>query len=287
MMKTIIFGNTWVLNNIKYEVDNMSDKIKTVWIVVPCYNEQDMLPQIYNEFADELHAMKRNGLASEDSIVLFVDDGSSDNTWSVITDITNTISDIHGMKLQKNSGQLCALMAGLMLAHSLNVDAAITIDCDGQDDIHAMSEMVRKFNEGNDIVYGVRNNRDTDTWFKRNTALAYYKIMGLFDKSFIYNHADFRLMSHKVLDYLDNHGEPKPFLRRICGSLTYYEKLPSDYVYYSRKERTAGDTHYSLLKMIKFALTGAKQRVNHEMGHASHDNQFQVETCTYQAVNHV
>lgn len=258
----------------------MPDDSKTVWIIIPCFNEEKMLPQIYNEFVDELHNMKKNNIANDNSIILFIDDGSSDSTWNIIKSIANEIHDVHGMKLKKNTGQLHALMAGLMYAKDLNIDATITIDCDGQDDIHAMSEMMKKFNAGNEIVYGVRNNRDSDTWLKRNTALMYYKFMRLFDKSFVYNHSEFRLMSHRVLEYLDNHGEYKPFLRKICGALTYYEKLPSDFVYYTRKERIAGDTHYSLWSLCKLAMISMKP-INHEIGHVSHDDQFQIETCTY------
>jgi hypothetical protein len=175
-------------------------------------------------------------------------------------------------------------MAGLMTAKDFGIDATITIDCDGQDDIHAMSEMMKKFNAGNEIVYGVRDNRDSDTWLKRNTALAYYKLMRLFDKSFIYNHSEFRLMSHLVLEYLDNHGEYKPFLRKICSTLTYYDKLPSEYVHYSRKARIAGKTHYSLWSLIKLAMISMKP-VNHSIGHVSHDKQYRIEEFTYYSRN--
>lgn len=258
----------------------MSDGLNTVWILVPCYNEGKMLPEIYHEFVAELHNMKNQKIASEKSILLFIDDGSSDNTWEIIENLSNEIEDVHGLKLKQNAGQLHALMAGLMLAKELNIDATITIDCDGQDDIHTMSDMMCKFNEGYDIVYGVRNNRDSDTWLKRNTALAYYKFMRLFDKSFVYNHSEFRLMSHRVLEYLDNHGEYKPFLRKICFALSHYEKLPSTCSYYTRKERIAGETHYSFWALFKLALISMKP-VNHEVGHVSHDEQYQIEKCTY------
>lgn len=257
--------------------------MKTLWIVVPCYNEEDMLPNIYMDFIKELHILKRRKLISDKSLILFVDDGSTDSTWKYIKQLTEQYEEIEGLKLKNNSGQMHALLAGLMTAKKHHASAVITLDCDGQDDITLMEQMVEKYLEGNDIVYAVRNNRDSDSWFKRTTAQLYYRIFRIFNKSLIYNHAEYRLMSNRILYYLDAHGEDKPFIRKICGAITYYDKVPSAYVYYSRHERIAGKTHYSLKSMLKLALSSLRP-VTHETGHVSHKKQYQIETCTLEPI---
>jgi len=255
-----------------------------VWIVIPCYNEEKILPKIYERFVDELHDMKQNNIADNNSIILFVDDGSSDNTWNIISSISEKYKDVHGLKLERNAGQQCAILAGLMTAKKNGADATITIDCDGQDDIHAMTQMMQAFNSGYDIVYGVRNDRSCDTFIKRNAALVYYRLIRLFDRNMICNHGDFRLMSKNVLDYIDAHGEHTLFLRKLCSTIDYnYENIKSVRVYHKRLEREAGETHYSLSMMFQLAIHSLRP-VHHKIGHASHKNQYMIKLCTYKSI---
>ena len=192
----------------------MKKQLKTLWIVIPCFNEARTLIKTYTDFVNELHKMKNYGLISANSIIVFVDDGSSDATWNIIEDISNEINDVHGIKLNRNYGQFNALMAGLVTAKESYADAVVTIDCDGQDDVSCISEMVEKFNQGADIVYGVRNNRDSDSAFKRTTAVTYYKLMRLFDKSIVYNHSDC-LLNFKVFLNAFLFSVTKKFLKLV------------------------------------------------------------------------
>ena len=254
--------------------------MRDLWIIVPCFNEEKILPQTCDCFISKLHKMKEEQVVSTDSIILFVDDGSYDDTWNIIFRLSEEHKDVHGLKLKENVGQQRALLAGLMTAKDYGADMTVTMDCDGQDDINAVTEMVHAFDNGYNIVYGVRNNRDTDTWLKRNTALLYYNIMRLFDKTMIYNHSEFRLMSYKVLCYLDAHDELDLFIRKICSSIAYYEDIPATSVYYKRLSREAGDTHYSFSALVKLAIKSLKP-VEHEIGHVSHAHQYTIETSTY------
>lgn len=256
------------------------NRSNVLWIIVPCYNEEAVLTRIYRDFIDILHIMKINGMVDIRSVLVFVDDGSTDNTWNVIKSITNKSYDVHGLKLKENSGQQCAIMAGLMMAKRFNADVTISIDCDGQDDLSAMVDMVEKYNAGYDIVYGVRNNRDSDTFFKRFTALMYYKLIKFFDKTMIYNHSEFRLMSRKVLCYLDSHGEKQLFIRKLCSHIDYYAHVKSTSVYYARSEREAGETKYSASSLIRLALISIRP-VKTKIDSVPHDNQYKVETFTY------
>lgn len=224
----------------------------TISIVVPCYNEE----QVLNETARRLVALM-NQMADakqidpQHSTILFVNDGSSDQTWPLIASLHKTLPYVCGVKLAGNVGHQNALMAGLDTARTL-ADAIISIDADLQDDINVIPEMVTLFAEGNDIVYGVRRERTTDTWFKRNTALGFYHLMRWWGVRSVYNHADFRLMSRRAVEQLGQYRERNLFLRGIVPLIGY----KTAQVYYDRAERFAGESKYPLSKMINFAIDG-------------------------------
>lgn len=219
-------------------------------IVVPCYNEEEMLPETTRQLTAVIKRMEEDKSISSGRI-LYVDDGSRDRTWSLIEQYASENYKVCGLKLSRNSGHQFALTAGLEWAAD-NADAAISIDADLQDDVNAIFDMVKSFNNGADIVYGVRRERKTDTFFKRNTALMFYRLMNRLGGKIIYNHADFRLMSRRALKSLMEYPERNLFLRGMVASLGY----PSDIVYYDRRERMAGVSKYPLKKMISFALDG-------------------------------
>lgn len=221
----------------------------TLAIIVPCYNEEEVLPQTNQRLTALLEGMVRDHLVDEQSYILYVDDGSRDCTWSLIEQYRG--QHVRGLKLAANVGHQNALMAGLETAR---VDAHVTvsIDADLQDDINAIPEMVRKFNNGTDIVYGVRRKRDTDSWFKRTTAQAFYRFMSSMGVKSVYNHADFRLMSRRALDALCEYEERNLFLRGLVPLVGYN----TDSVYYDRLERQAGESKYPLSKMLSFAVDG-------------------------------
>ena len=219
-------------------------------IVVPCYNEEEMLPETTKQLTAVIDKMVHDRSISTGRI-LYIDDGSKDNTWKLIEKYASESNKVCGLKLSRNSGHPFALTAGLEWA-SENADAAISIDADLQDDVNAIYDLVKCFNDCKDIVYGVRRERKTDTFFKRNTALLFYKLMNKLGGRIIYNHADFRLMSRRALKSLMDYPERNLFLRGMVASLGY----PSDTVYYDRKERMAGVSKYPLKKMISFALDG-------------------------------
>ncbi len=171
-----------------------------LWMVIPCYNEEVVLPKTAPMFLAELNQMVADGQISDESRILFVNDGSSDDTWKLIQAFSKQDRHYIGIAQSRNRGHQNAVLAGLMEAMD-HCDITISIDCDGQDDIHAMEEMVKQYHEGSDIVYGVRNNRDTDSWFKRTTAQSYYKLLNRMDVEVVYNHADYRLVSSKVLHH--------------------------------------------------------------------------------------
>lgn len=220
-------------------------------IVVPCYNEEEVLPETVNRLSALLSDMIKNGKISDDSFILLVDDGSKDATWSLIEKLNGENEFVSGLKLAGNSGHQNALYAGLMKAKE-TADILISIDADLQDDINAIKDMVDKYHDGFDIVYGVRKSRKTDTFLKRNTALMFYKFMNLMGAKTIYNHADFRLMSKRAVEELSNYGERNLFLRGIVPMIGY----SSDVVYYDRGVRFAGKTKYSPKKMLNFAIDG-------------------------------
>lgn len=220
-------------------------------IVVPCYNEEEVLPQTNAQLIALLDGMIKEGLAGEGSYILYVNDGSRDHTWDLISGFASGANRVRGLKLASNVGHQNALMAGLETARQ-DADVTVSIDADLQDDINAIPEMMRKYHDGCDIVYGVRRKRDTDSFFKRTTAQAFYKFMNGMGVKSVYNHADFRLMSRRALDALCQYEERNLFLRGLVPLLGY----KTDEVYYDRLERQAGVSKYPLSKMLSFAIDG-------------------------------
>jgi glycosyltransferase involved in cell wall biosynthesis len=225
--------------------------IPILYIVVPCYNEEAVLEEITSQITDLLDHLIHSKIISSNSKVLFVNDGSKDNTWSIIKKSTRNNRYVCGVNLAGNVGHQNALLSGLMTAKE-HCDIAISIDADLQDDVNAIKEMVEKYNEGFDIVYGVRVKRATDTFVKKSTALAFYKLMAWMGVKSIYNHADYRLMSKRALNQLSKYRERNLFLRGIIPLIGY--KTTS--VYYDRAERFAGDSKYPIGKMLNFAIDG-------------------------------
>ena len=222
-----------------------------LFCVIPCYNEQEVLPTTSSLLRDKLHDLIEQNKISSDSRIVFVNDGSRDATWEIIQALHDEDEIFQGINLSRNMGHQNALLAGLMTVKDL-CDAAISLDADLQDDINAIDEMIDKFNEGCDVVYGVRSARKTDTFFKRTTAEGFYKLMDKLGAKTVYNHADYRLMSRRALLGLAEFGEVNLFLRGIVPMIGY----KSDVVYYERAERFAGESKYPLKKMISFAIEG-------------------------------
>lgn len=229
----------------------MNREEPTVYLVIPCYNEEEVLPETVHRLTDKLEAMREAGLANGHSRMLLVDDGSKDKTWELITRFNQENPYVEGVKLAHNRGHQNALLCGLMTAMP-RCDCAISLDADLQDDVDALDQFVQKYKEGCDVVYGVRNKRDTDTWFKRTTAEGFYKVMKLLGVDVVFNHADYRLMSRRALEGLSEYREVNLFLRGMVPLIGYR----SDYVYYDRHERFAGESKYPLKKMIALALDG-------------------------------
>lgn len=223
----------------------------TLYLVVPCYNEEAVLPETARQLEGTLQAMIADGHCGENSRILFVNDGSKDRTWAIIEDLHRTQPHVCGLSLSRNRGHQNALLAGLMFARA-HADCAISLDADLQDDIGVLPEFLAKYHDGCDIVYGVRKKRETDTVFKRTTAQGFYKFMQLMGVDVVYNHADYRLMSRRALDGLSEYSEVNLFLRGIVPLIGYR----SDYVYYDRHERFAGESKYPLKKMLSFAVDG-------------------------------
>lgn len=222
-----------------------------LYVVVPCYNEQEVLPETSKRLKAKMKALMQNGVISDRSRVIFVNDGSKDATWSIIKKLHEEDNIFGGINLSRNRGHQNALLAGLMTVRDI-ADVAISMDADLQDDIDAMDEMLEKFHNGCDIVYGVRSKRATDTAFKRITAESFYKLMNMMGANTVYNHADYRLMSKRALDGLSEFHEVNLFLRGIVPMIGYQ----TDVVYYERSERFAGESKYPLKKMISFAMEG-------------------------------
>ena len=220
-------------------------------IVVPCYNEEEVLNETAIRIKDVVDKLISENKVSSSSYVLFVNDGSKDRTWQIIKGLHEYNKLYCGLNLSRNVGHQRALLAGLNFVAD-KCDAAISIDADLQDDVHVIKEMVDKFNEGNDIVYGVRSSRDTDTFFKRNTALGFYKFMKFLGVEAVYNHADYRLMSSRALEALSDFKERNLFLRGMIPLIGY----KSEEVYYRRLERFAGESKYPFRKMLNFAMDG-------------------------------
>lgn len=219
-----------------------------LFLVVPCYNEEEVLPETSSRLLKLFDTMRQNLLIDSLSRIVFVDDGSKDKTWEIIDSLSDSHDEIYGIKLSGNVGHQNALFAGLMTVKD-SCECAISIDADLQDDINAIPEMVEKFREGFDVVYGVRSKRDTDTAFKRGTAQAFYRIMRLLGVNTVYNHADYRLMSKRALNALSEFPEVNLYLRGMVPLIGYNATT----VYYERHERFAGESKYPLKKMISFA----------------------------------
>lgn len=222
-----------------------------LYLVIPCYNEEQVLPLTSGKFKAKLDELVEAGKISDKSRVMFVNDGSKDSTWDILSSLTEEDSRYSAISLSRNRGHQNALIAGLLEAKRF-ADITISMDCDGQDDINAIGAMVDEYAKGNEIVYGVRNDRSTDTWFKRTTARSYYNVLRGMGVDIIPDHADYRLMSARVLDALEGYGEVNLFLRGIIPQLGFKQSI----VYYSRAEREAGSTHYPLSKMLALAING-------------------------------
>ena len=223
-----------------------------LYLVIPCYNEQEELPETSKQLLEKMTNLIKKEKISEESKIMFVNDGSKDKTWEIIEKLHAENNIFQGVCLSRNKGHQNALLAGLMTAKEY-CDAAISLDADLQDDIDAIDGMVDKFNNENcDIVYGVRSSRETDTFFKKFTAEGYYKVMKMLGADIVFNHADYRLMSKRALYNLEDFKEVNMFLRGIVPMIGY----KSDKVYYSRKERFAGESKYPLKKMLAFAWEG-------------------------------
>lgn len=222
-----------------------------LYLIIPCYNEEHVLPITAGQFLDELWKLIRLEKISSDSKILFVDDGSSDRTWELIKSLTVSEKHFAGIRQSRNRGHQNAVLAGLMEAKKY-ADITISIDCDGQDDIGAIEKMVDAYYDGNEIVYGVRSRRDTDTFFKRMTAECFYKVLNALGAEVVFNHADYRLISARVLKELANFKEVNLFLRGLIPLIGF----SSTSVYYERHERIAGKSHYPLGKMLALALDG-------------------------------
>lgn len=223
----------------------------TLYLVIPCYNEEEVLPETSSQLKKKIVSLVAKGKISPQSRIVFVNDGSKDKTWEIISKLHEEDKIFQGIKLSRNKGHQNALLCGLMTVKD-RCDMTISLDADLQDDINAIDEMVDKYYEGCDIVYGVRSARDTDTFFKKFTAEGFYKVMKMMGADVVFNHADYRLMSRRALDGLQSFKEVNLFLRGVVPMIGY----KSDSVYYERKERFAGESKYPLKKMLSFAWEG-------------------------------
>lgn len=222
-----------------------------LWIIVPCYNEEKVLPITAPMFLEKINSLAGAGKISDESRVLFVNDGSKDRTWEIICSLAKENKHFTGISQSRNRGHQNAVLAGLMEAVD-RCDITISIDCDGQDDINAMDRMVEEYKDGCEVVYGVRSRRDTDTFFKRFTAEGFYKLMNWMGAEVVFNHADYRLISSRVLKEFANFKEVNIFLRGMVPLVGF----KSTSVYYERHERMAGESHYPLKKMLALAFDG-------------------------------
>lgn len=225
--------------------------MKKLYLVIPCYNEEEVLTETKNRLKTKMTSLIKDKVISSQSKVVFVNDGSIDNTWNLILDFHKKDKLFSGINLSRNRGHQNALLAGLMTVKN-DADMVITLDCDLQDDIDVIDKFIEEYKLGNDIVYGARKSRKKDTFFKRNSALMLYKLMRLLGIEVIYNHADYRLMSKRAILELEKFREVNLFLRGIVPLIGYKYSI----VYYDRQERFAGKSKYSLKKMLSFALDG-------------------------------
>lgn len=223
----------------------------TLFIVIPCYNEEEVLPITAPMFLNKLLSLVQAGKIADSSRIMFVNDGSRDRTWEIISELSRSDEHYIGISQSRNRGHQNAVLAGLMEARG-KCDITISVDCDGQDDINAMDKMVDAYADGCDVVYGVRSSRETDTFFKRSTAQGFYKFLSLMGAEVVYNHADYRLISARALDALSEFHEVNLFLRGMVPLVGF----KSTSVEYSRSERIAGESKYPLKKMIALAVDG-------------------------------
>ncbi len=229
----------------------MRNSKPVLYIVIPCYNEEAVLPITAPLFSQKINDLVLAEKISDKSRVLFVNDGSKDSTWEIIKNLSKNQEIFKGITLSRNRGHQNALLAGLLEAKD-KCDITISIDCDGQDDINAMDKMIEEYLNGAEIVYGVRDNRDTDTFFKKNSAQLFYKLLNWMGAETVYNHADYRLVSSKVLNEFQNFKEVNIYLRGMFPLVGF----KSTSVYYARNERLAGKSHYPLRKMLSLAFNG-------------------------------
>lgn len=222
-----------------------------LYLAIPCYNEEEVLPDTSKKLKDKFTELINKGKISPDSKIVFIDDGSKDETWNIIKNLHENDNTFSGIKLSCNRGHQNALLCGLMTLKD-HADAVISIDADLQDDINAFDEMLEKYEDGCDVVYGVRSKRETDTFFKRFTAEAFYKILNSMGAKVVFNHADFRLMSKRALEYLGEYKESNIFLRGLVPMIGF----KSEVVKYERSERLAGESKYPLSKMLALAWEG-------------------------------
>ncbi len=224
---------------------------ETLYIVIPCYNEELVISETVRRLTEKLDSMVEHGLIKENSRIMLVNDGSKDNTWNIIEELYSSNKYVTGISLSRNRGHQNALLAGLFEAAKYS-DMVVSMDADLQDDIEVLDDFVKKYYEGCQIVYGVRKNRKKDSFFKRTTALAFYKMMNMLGVELVYNHADYRLMSKRAIHELENYKEVNLFLRGIVPMIGFQTGT----VAYDRGERFAGESKYPLGKMIYFALDG-------------------------------
>ena len=226
-------------------------RISKLYIIIPCYNEEQVLPITCSMFLNKLNELISAGKIDPQSRIMFVNDGSKDNTWNIICHLAEQDEHYIGISQSRNRGHQNAVLAGLMEAKDM-CDITISIDCDGQDDINAMDAMMEAYLKGNEIVYGVRSKRDTDTFFKRFTAEGFYRLLNWMGAEVVFNHADYRLISSRVLQELAKFKEVNIFLRGMVPLVGF----KSTSVYYERHERIAGESHYPLKKMLALAFDG-------------------------------
>lgn len=222
-----------------------------LYLVIPCYNEEAVLHETAKQLLEKMNSMFERGMISRESKIMFVNDGSKDKTWEIIEELHASNPIYSGVKLSRNKGHQNALLAGLMTAKE-KADMTISLDADLQDDVDVIDQMVEKYYQGNDVVYGVRSARKTDTFFKKFTAQGFYKLMQAMGVEIVYNHADYRLMSKRAMEGLSQFKEVNLFLRGIVPLIGY----KSDVVTYERHERFAGESKYPLKKMLAFATDG-------------------------------
>ena len=222
-----------------------------LYIIIPCYNEEEVLPITAPLFLNKINELISEDLINQNSKILFVNDGSKDSTWNLICELSKKDCHYLGISQSRNRGHQNAVLAGLMESKD-KCDITISIDCDGQDDINAMNEMIKEYYKGNEVVYGVRSKRETDTFFKRFTAQSFYKLLNIMGVEVVYNHADYRLVSSRVLKEFANFKEVNLFLRGMIPLVGF----ESTKVYYERHERIAGESHYPLSKMLSLAVDG-------------------------------